>query len=244
MENLFPKIGTSITLSQEIAQNIEGLIVSKQLSPGQKLPTEKELCEMFGVSRTSLREALHMLSARDLINIRKGSGIYISEFSSRKASKAIQLYLEMKFDKDYILHTVRVRKMLEPQIARLAAENRTDDQLKELQDTIIRLKEAEDVEEEGIIDRDFHMIIARSTGNPIIPVIVDPVFRLMPKIRAIVYAKIDSAKSTALEYHEKIYGMIQSKNAEGAYHSMLEHIILAENHSLEIFETLTEDHII
>ena len=100
MEILFKKIGSSKTLSQEIVENIEKHIVSKNLIAGQKLPTEKEMCEMFGVSRTALREALQMLSARELISIKKGSGIYVNELSTRMATKSMRFFLEMNFIKE------------------------------------------------------------------------------------------------------------------------------------------------
>ena len=71
MEDIFQKIGNSYTLSQRIVQQIENLIREKKLLAGQKLPTEKELCENFSVSRTAIREALQVLSAKGLI---KGNG--------------------------------------------------------------------------------------------------------------------------------------------------------------------------
>ncbi|MBN2354877.1 FadR family transcriptional regulator [candidate division KSB1 bacterium] len=72
---------------------------------------------MFGVSRTAVREALRMLSARGLLHIRKGDGVYVNTFSTSHASKPMSLYLELQFDKDYILHLVHVRQTIEPFIA-------------------------------------------------------------------------------------------------------------------------------
>lgn len=238
METLFKKIGSSKTLSQEIVENIEKHIVSKNLVPGQKLPTEKELCEMFGVSRTALREALQMLSARELISIKKGSGIYVNELSTRMATKSMRFFLEMNFDKEYILHVIKVRKMFEPELARLAALNRKDEDIDYLHENIEKLSQAKDVKYEGELDRDFHIKIAEASGNPIIPLMVNPIFRLMPKIRTIVYAKIDSAKSAALTSHKVICKNLENKDSNGAFESMLEHIIIAEKHSLEIFEAI------
>ncbi|NPE31859.1 FadR family transcriptional regulator [Methanococcoides sp. SA1] len=74
---MFDKIGKSQTLSQEIVANIEQAIREKKFQVGEKLPTEKELCEMFGVSRTAIREALQMLSAQGLINVHKGKGSFV-----------------------------------------------------------------------------------------------------------------------------------------------------------------------
>ncbi|RMD92070.1 MAG: FadR family transcriptional regulator, partial [Calditrichaeota bacterium] len=87
MNDLFSRIGNHRTLSQEIEHKIETAILEKKLIAGQKLPTEKELCEMFGVSRTALREALQMLSARGLLYIKKGSGVFVNDFSARHVSR-------------------------------------------------------------------------------------------------------------------------------------------------------------
>ncbi len=240
MENLFPKIGTSKTLSKEIEENIEELIVGKKLVAGQKLPTEKELCEMFGVSRTALREALQMLNARGLISVRKGSGIYVNEFSYLTATKATRMFLEMNFDQNYIMHIIEVRQMIEPQITRLAARNRSEEDIQILKETIDKLSHAADVQDEGAYDRDFHIRIAAASGNPVIPLMVNPIFRLMPRIRAVVYEQIDTAKSAALSSHQEIYRMIVSQDEQGAEKAMREHLRIAEEHSRLIRQKLGE----
>ena len=236
MQNLFPKIGNSQTLSQEIVEKIEDVIRQKKVLPGEKLPTEKEMCTMFSVSRTALREALQMLSARGLINIRKGSGIYVNNYSSAHVIKPMSLFLELNLDRDYILYVIEVRKIIEPAIARLAAINRTESDLKELEKNLNELKRCpiNNFYKQGQIDRDFHLIIANACKNPIIPVIVTPIFKLMPKIRTLVYANVETAKSEAIEYHVKVIDKIRSKDAEGAYRMMVEHLEVAERHSKKI----------
>jgi GntR family transcriptional repressor for pyruvate dehydrogenase complex len=206
MQNLFPKIGSTLTLSQEIVEKIEDVIRQKKVLPGEKLPTEKEMCTMFGVSRTALREALQMLSARGLVTIRKGSGIYVNNYSSTHVIKPMSLFLELNLDRDYIVHVMEVRNMFEPTIARLAAVNRTEKDVQKLEKSLEELKQSpsNNYYKQGQIDRDFHLIIAEACKNPIIPVIVTPIFKLMPKIRSLVYANIDTAKSEAVDYHIKI----------------------------------------
>ena len=87
MDDVFSKIGTIQTLSQKIERRIEEAIQQRKLRPGDKLPSEKELCASFSVSRTALREALRRLSARGLIEIKKGSGMYVSEIQIEDAIK-------------------------------------------------------------------------------------------------------------------------------------------------------------
>ena len=84
MEDIFQKIGTTQTLSQKIERNIERAIREKKLPIGAKLPSERELCEMFAVSRTALREALRRLSARGLIEIKKGRIVIVDRQTLEK----------------------------------------------------------------------------------------------------------------------------------------------------------------
>lgn len=236
MPALFPKIGNQQTLSQEIVHKIEAVIRQKKVLPDEKLPTENELCRMFGVSRTALREALQMLSARGLISIRKGSGIYVNDYSSVHVIEPMHLFLELKLDRDYILYVIEVRKMFEPAIARLAALNRSEDDLRKLVTNLQKLQQspADDCIRQGQIDRDFHLIIANACRNPIVPVMVTPIFLLMPRIRSIVYANVKTAQSEAVDYHREILVKIREQDPEGASQAMVAHLQRAERHSKEI----------
>src|SRR5665647_2960038 len=103
--DMFSKIGSGLTLSQKIERRIEEAIRQKKLLPGSKLPTEKELCAQFAVSRTALREALRRLSARGLIDIRKGSGMYITELKIEDAINSLHLFYDLRFDSNLITYT-------------------------------------------------------------------------------------------------------------------------------------------
>lgn len=242
MQDIFQNIGREFTLSQVIEKSIEEAIRQKKFSPGQKLPSEMELCSMFGVSRTALREALRMLSARGLVSIKKGSGIFINDFTSDHASKHLNLYFELNFDKSYIFHVVHVRQMVEPQVARLAAKNRTEKDLKTLEDNLTKLEQcAPDHEKEAELDLEFHRTIALASGNPIIPILLDPVFSLMPKIKTLIISHVSDAKTSAVEYHQKIIDNIKAQKEEGAYQAMTEHLKIAEEHSIKLLAAMERD---
>jgi len=233
LNKAFRQIGNNATLSQQIVQQVEDSIRNKVLLPGQKLPTEQEMSTIFGVSRPALREALQILSTRGLITIRKGRGAFVNDYHETLAFNPMHLYLELNLNKDLILHLVTIRKLLEPNIALLAAQNRTEDNIRELQAI---LREFENISEEnhkrqGELDRDFHLKLAYSTQNPIIPLIVDPVFQMMPKIKTIILEHVEQAHRSAVEHHRKILDMIVAQDAEGAYREMLEHMAIAEEHA-------------
>ena len=238
MENIFKKIGSELTLSQVIEQRIENAIVQKIFKPGQKLPSEFELSSMFGVSRTAVREALRMLSARGLISVRKGSGNFINDFSTSHASKPMSLYLELNFDKDYIMHVIKVRQIVEPALAGLAAKNRTDEDIRLLKKNMKALSDCdpENAMAEAELDLQFHTLIANASCNPIIPVILQPLYGLMPKIKALVIENIADAKTAAVEYHQKIVDQIIAADEQGAIHAMIEHLKIAEEHSAKYLQ--------
>jgi GntR family transcriptional repressor for pyruvate dehydrogenase complex len=232
VESVFPKIGKKQTLGQEIQHKIEEAIINKKFLPGQKLPTENEMCEMFAVSRTALREALQMLSARGLINVRKGSGIYIEDYDPKHVIRPMRIYLELNLDKEYLFHIINVRKIIEPPIVRLAVKNRTEEDIKKFEKNLDDQRNCanDDFKREGLLDRDFHLIIANASGNPMIPIMVEPIFQIMPRVKMMVYSEVKVAKKSALTYHSKIFELIKNQDEQGAYDAMCEHIRLAEEH--------------
>lgn len=245
MQELFGKIGKNLTLSEEIELKIEDSIRQKKLEPGQKLPSEKELGAMFGVSRTAVREALRMLSARGLLNVRKGDGVYINAFSSSLASKPMSLYLELQFDSDSILHLVHLRQLIEPNIARLAAQKRTREDLAGFQMNLAAFSDrTQDADQLAQLDVEFHSLIALSCHNPLIPLIMDPLFSMLPRVKALIVNHLQKTHSdNAPNYHKKIFDMIQLQDAEGAFSAMQEHLKIAERDSLLLVQWMKDNQV-
>ncbi len=219
MKDMFGKIGTSHTLSQRIERKIEEAIRQKKLVIGAKLPSEKELCESFAVSRTALREALRRLSARGLVEIKKGSGMYVSEIKTEDAIKSLNLFYDLKFDSNLIRQIIEVRRIFEPEIAKLAATNRKSEDLTVLHKNIQELSECNTDNtqlEVDLINR-FHMNLAKSTGNPIVIISMEPVYSLLPRLRNMIYANIEGEKEYTLSLQKKILTAIDNKDPEEAY---------------------------
>jgi GntR family transcriptional repressor for pyruvate dehydrogenase complex len=219
MDDLFSKIGTGLTLSQKIERKIEEAIREKKLLPGQKLPTEKELCAQFAVSRTALREALRRLSARGLLDIRKGSGIYITELKIEDAINSLHLFYDLRFNSDLILKIIEVRRLFEPEIARLAARNRTDDDISILRGNQSELEKCNPDNtqlEVDLINR-FHMNLSKSTGNPIVIISMEPVYSLLPRMRNLIYGNIEGEKEYTLKYQDELLKALEIKDSTQAY---------------------------
>ena len=222
MSELFSPIKDSQTLSQKIERKIEQAIREKKLPMGSKLPTEHELCKMFAVSRTALREALRRLSARGLVDIKKGSGMYVSDYNIKDAISSLLLYYDLKFDKNLVLNINQARLMFEPEIAKLAAEKRTEANLKSIRKTIDDLIAChpDHIQAEADLINHFHSKVTESAGNSFVIISMEPIFSLIPRIRNFIYANIEGERVIRVEFHEKIYEAIKNKNGGEAHAAM------------------------
>lgn len=231
MSHVFSQVGERKLLSTVVEKQIEEAIRSKTLRPGSKLPSENEMCEQFGVSRTAVREALRMLNARGLISIEKGRGMFVVNFSAETVTDPLHLYLKLQCEEDYAIDIVHARQIIEPPIAASAAMNHTDE------DARLLIQDHEDLkrcrgnfEDLSRLDMKFHLDIARASENVIIPLLLEPIHRLMPQIKSSIYASVDNAQESAIEWHGKILERILARDPEGATLAMRDHLRIAEEH--------------
>ena len=152
------------TLAEQVANGIMNLIQETPYNAGDKLPTDKELCERTGAGRNTVREALKILASRNVLEIRQGAGTFVSE---KQGIPDDPLGFSMvndhvKLTKDLL----QVRIMLEPQIAALAAQCAKEHEIKELEEILeemeAAMKKREDYSE---LDTKFHTKIAQCTHN-------------------------------------------------------------------------------
>jgi len=234
MDEVFRKIGSKLTLSQKIERRVEAAIREKKLPVGSKLPTERELCESFGVSRTALREALRRLSARGLIEITKGSGMVVTGLKIDDAIGTLNLYYDMQFDHNLIAQIIEVRRLFEPQIANLAAKQRNQNDLSDIQDNIELFKDCnpDNIQLEADLDNKFHLLIAKATHNPIVQISMEPIYSLLPRMRNLVYANVEGEKDITLDYHLKIFDAINKQKRDDAAELMKVHL----HRTMEIYQ--------
>jgi GntR family transcriptional repressor for pyruvate dehydrogenase complex len=232
MTDPFMKVERPEPLSHKVEAQIREAIRQKIFVTGDKLPCEAELSQKFGVSRTAIREALRMLAGRGLVEIRKGSGVYVSEFDMSNVVDPFTMFLDMKCGDHALLHIVRVRLFMEPEIAKLAAIHRTK---KDIEYLIEKTKEMDEHAQHPYDnvepDIKFHRRIARATNNPLIPIIMDPIFQVLPKFISSTY-KQSHAPDLAIKYHHQLVDSFQARDADGAYHAMRQHLAYAEKHVL------------
>ena len=151
-------------VSEQVAQQLLGLIQSGNLKPGQKLPPERELSTILDVSRPSLREALRALSLLGVVNIRQGGGIYVSSLEPEALLGPIHFFISL--DEHNLEALFEARLLIEAGIARLAALRITDEQLENLQ-ARVKLDETVLGDPEKFIESDveFHRTIFEAANN-------------------------------------------------------------------------------
>jgi len=116
------------SLQLEIIRYIQNYIEENELKAGDRLPSQEQLLEMMGVSRTSLREAMKTLEARNVLEVRNGKGVYVG---SQKESAFLSL-MDFTREKGKLLDALEVRKILEREILRMVIHTVNEEELKEL----------------------------------------------------------------------------------------------------------------
>lgn len=159
-----PAVKAGARLSEQLAESLAIGIRDGQLPPGQRLPTEAELAQRFGVSRTVVREALSRLRTLGLIETRQGSGAYVKAVPGPALN---DLSLSLDGSIGAVLQMVEVRRALEAESAALAASRRTPAQLRKIKQALTRLERQVSSGGDGVEeDVAFHAAIAQASGNP------------------------------------------------------------------------------
>ena len=152
------------SLADRLAERLAALIDDGQLQPGDRLPTEAQLSAAHGVSRSVVREAVHRIKSRGLLFSRQGSGVYVS---TQPANRALEFDPAVLGSVSNLLQVIEVRRVMEGEIAALAAERATRAQIATLRRALAAIDAASVSGGDGVAeDLAFHTTIAEATGNP------------------------------------------------------------------------------
>lgn len=210
-------------LSDQTSDSLIELIIQENLKPGDKLPNEYELSEQLDVGRSTLREAVRSLKARNILEVRQGSGTYISRnIGINEDPLGFQF---IKNTRELTEDLFVLRSILEPEVAMLAAQNRTEKDLKLLNDISQSIEEAldEDSDLHFELDIEFHSKIAKMSDNI-------AMIHLVPVINQSItlynhYYTNDQSKIEMVESHREIYESIRKQDVLGARDAMQNHMI-------------------
>jgi GntR family transcriptional regulator, transcriptional repressor for pyruvate dehydrogenase complex len=151
-------------LSDQLAARLAAQVDSGALKPGERLPSEARLATQHGVSRTVVREAVHQLKSRGLLRSRQGSGVFVAAAPANRPLAFDPTVLESI---EAVIQVVELRRVLEGEMAALAAQRATRRQIRQLQRALRAIDEAMDAGRDGVDeDMAFHRAIGEATGNP------------------------------------------------------------------------------
>ena len=151
-------------LSDRLAARIAERIDSGAFNPGDRLPTELQFATAYGVSRTVVREAVHQLKSQGLVRSRQGSGVFVT---APPAHRALAFDPKVLESIDAVVQMVELRRVIEGEMAALAARRATRTQLAELKRALLAIDTATDSGQLGVEqDLAFHRAIGEATGNP------------------------------------------------------------------------------
>jgi len=209
------------TLTQRAFDQLEELIVSGKLKTGERLPAEAEMGQKLGVSRTVVREAVQHLSAKGLVEVRNGAGVFVRELGSSVMREPMNLLLRSKAMT--VEHIVEVRMTLEVHLAGLAAERATAQDIVAMENAIQNLRDPKlSARECADIDVIFHACIAAAASNPLFAIIAESVTSAMlDPIRFVYERNLAVAREDTIREHTAILNCIKARDANGARRAML-----------------------
>lgn len=210
-------------LYQRVAQDIGELIRGGEFPPGQRLPSERDLARQLGVSRPVIREAMIALEIAGLVDVRTGSGIYVRRtFANGAQSFSMPDAGPSPFD------VIAARRVLEPEIARIAAEVVSHDHLDSIADALAAMKAAVAGNKDmRPTDRLFHTRIAAATGNTVLEMIVDHLWECtMSPIFAGLHPHtgLPENQPAAVDEHSRIFEALSTHNGTVARELMRAHL--------------------
>jgi GntR family transcriptional repressor for pyruvate dehydrogenase complex len=206
----------------QVLWQLRDQILRRTWPPGSKLPSEHELAQTMGVSRASIREGIHHLVSLGILETHHGEGTFVRELNGHVHFNSLLPLLVL--DEINILQVLEYRRIVEQGTAALAAERAGDRDLAEMEevyDQMVRFKD--DVAEFSRADLEFHLVLAKTTGNPVL-------IKVNNVLRSILEVSMENIVSTlgmqdGLHYHRLIIEAVRAHDAPAAENIMHEHII-------------------
>ena len=210
-------------LSHGVVAEFERLIAAGEFAPGDRLPSERELAQLLGVGRNSVREALRQLELLGLIVSRRGDGTYIREGDVSRLLGPFRLAVAAS--PATAATVLEFRRTFEPDVAALAARNLDDSGVQHLVAALHRFERAvDDRDHPREADSDFHAAIALATRNPVVIAVQQALSSMLGDFRERLAASSYDATRRAARGHQAIFGAIVARDCDGAREVMLAHL--------------------
>ena len=221
MEKVYPIRVQRPGVKNQVFEQLRDRIIDRTWPPGAKIPSENALAEALGVSRVSIREALHMLVSLGLLETRQGGGTYVRKFSGEILLNPLLPMLAL--DTLDILHVLEYRKIVEKGIVSLVVKRAGKPEIEELEDALRAMeRHRNDARAFAQADLSFHLALAKATGNPVV-IKVNAVITDILKVS--MYGIVGSLGTRdGLYYHRMILDAIKARHGPRAEFLMEEHV--------------------
>jgi GntR family transcriptional regulator, transcriptional repressor for pyruvate dehydrogenase complex len=208
-------------LYEEVADRLQRWILDEK-KPGDKLPPERQLAEMFGVGRSSVRDAVRRLQAMGLVEPLQGHGTVVCEISDHSIISPLSSVLLRKWK--LVAELLDVRKIIEPGIAARAAGNASPEHISKMEE-ILKRQSAKLSRRESAIEEDseFHYCLALAADNSVVLRVLDVLMDLLQKSRE-QSLQLKGRPAKSLSGHRRIVAAIKRKDAAGAEIAMRQHL--------------------
>jgi GntR family transcriptional repressor for pyruvate dehydrogenase complex len=222
-ERLFEQVELEARLSDRVADRLAESILTRELRPGDRLPSERELGEQFGVSRTVIREAVRSLAGRGIIEARVGRGLSVAAVPAETVRESMNFFLRARPSWDYRkVHEVRL--LVETEVAGMAAERATDGELERMRQACEAMAAVVDEPDKATeSDLEFHRALAAATHNDLVSIMLDAIADSLIWIRRETFGPTGRTRR-ALASHREILDRIVARDPSGARKAMAWHL--------------------
>lgn len=214
--------------TEEVIFQLQEMIHRGDLRPGDRLPPERDLARLLGVSRPTLRDGIGSLVAVGVLQSRRGAGTFVVKTEGSPALDSNPLRLMASLRGFTIAETFEARRSLEMVIAGLAADRATGEQLAQMSEEIAEMFASLDDPTQYLVhDMRFHQTIAAASGNRILTSFMNMLATILLDERSKTVNRASDLKESA-EMHRNIYSAIRRRDVSAASAAMRDHLLLAE----------------
>lgn len=209
------------SLYDEAARQLQAAIEAGTWPPGTRLPSERELAQMLGIGRSSVREAMRMLEAIDLVEIRPGEGTFVRRERRPLADAGVRALLQ----EEHVAEAYEVRELLDTQVVALAVERATPEDLRAMESALDRMAAQIKIGRTGIEeDHDFHTALTRVVDNQLLLQLHEMLWeKLRPAIEQ--SFQVPGRAERALAEHRAILEAVKTRDATAAREHALKHLL-------------------
>ncbi len=215
------------TVTEIVAQRLISLLSQGILKPGDKLPPERELAQQLSVGRTTIREALKLLTLSGLLEAKRGDGTYVRQEFTSFLSQQIEWPVLLSVQEVDMI--VEVREGLEAKAARLAAERATQEEIEQigalqelLRQELLEI-EGRDIQRETDLDLQLHQAVATASHNELLAHLMLSLQNILRQYIALSNQMTDRVETTVAE-HQAVYDAIVARDPDAAERAMMDHL--------------------